>query len=268
MESSKFPDNVSEVSNKKNRLDDSAKKGFFLLGLFIAIIMAIFMIGVYVNQNRDDGSLDYSKIMAMSDSELFNLFYNSSSSQFADDLTRGCEYRRVVDNSDEAIEDARYYGIDKNKGMLFLELEDETESYYIVHRKYSLHQDSGDKEIENKYLYFKKTVFDVNNKTINLEVLSNAAKIKSTFDTYFYTDNIMNEAVRMVSSKIEEDEEKYTYSCYYFMSLYGDWRASSESILYENSMSVEKQTGKYNLTETAVRKLSGGSNITIHNLSV
>lgn len=259
LDNSQVNDNVVDGRVGQNGSPEHFEKGkkrkLFLVsaGATIVLVICIILAIVFSLKNNSSG-ISPAELMAMSDSELSDLFYETSRDGLVSDSIKRYRYRALnVDSLEDALEDASEAGED----LLELKLKNETDYYYVVYQKYVSHRNTGDVVFENDYLYLKRPVFNTEDKIINLKFFNNPNKIKEAFDTYLYTRNSDNESFKFLSSEIEENTSTYVYKYYYFEASYGDWGLEDDIRLYEGIVEINRREGGYNLKENMLREVSG-----------
>lgn len=240
--------------------------------IMIICIIAILIIGIMgiikLNAKKDRDEIynaqvpNSSELEKMKDSELSDLFYNiSKGDEFVNETMK--DYRfpyEGADSEEDAIEKTKTIGQSSNTKMLELKLQDETDYYYVIYQEYISYRRMGDLTFKNSYLYFKNSILDINNKTINTNILNNANKVKEIFNIYTYIRNRDNGSIKLLLPEITENSNEYVYSYYYFSTSYGDWGLSDSIKLYKSTTSINKQNGKYESTEKMIRQVSGKYN--------
>lgn len=212
-----------------------------------------------ITSTKNEQVLNSSELEKMKDSELSDLFYNSSKgNKFINETMK--DYRfpyKGADSQENAIEETKIIGQSSNTKMLELKLQEETEYYYVIYQKYISYGGTGDVTFKNSYLYFKNSILDINNKTINTNVLNNANKVKEIFNIYTYIRNRDNEGIKLLFPEITESSNEYVYTYYYFSTSYGDLGLSDSIELYKNTTSINKKNGKYYSNAKMIRQVSG-----------
>ena len=198
----------------------------------------------------------------MKDSELADLFYKTSKEdEFVNETEKNYRFSyKVADNAEDAIEKTKGIGISNTEEILELKLQSETEYYYVVYQEYISHRGTGDVIFKNSYLYFKSSIINIDNETINTEILNNASKVKELFNLYTYIKESDNASAKLLFPEITENTNEYIYTYYYFETSYGDWGLSDNIELYKSTISINKQSGKFEVNEKRIRQVTGKTN--------
>lgn len=239
------------------------------IAIFVCIIILIsgFLLIRQFSQNKPSSNqLDFSKLEEMKDSELVDLFYNiSKGDEFVNENEK--DYRfpyEGADSVEDAIEKTKTIGQSSDTKMLELKLQDETDYYYVIYQEYISYRGTGDVTFKNYYLYFKNFILDIDNKTINANILDNENKVKEIFNLYTYIRNRDNGSIKLLLPEIIENSNEYIYTYYYFETSYGDWGLSDSIELYKSTISINKQSGKFESVENKIRQVSGKTNDTYY----
>lgn len=237
--------------------------GIVIVVCIIILISGFILIRQYSQNKLSSNQLDFSKLEKMKDSELADLFYNiSKGDEFINENEKDYRfpYNKGADSVEDAIEKTKTIGQSNNTKMLELKLQDETDYYYVIYQEYISYRGTGDVTFKNYYLYFKNSILDIDNKTINTNILNNADKVKEIFNLYTYIRNRDNGSIKLLLPEITENSNEYTYTYYYFYTSYGDWGLSDSIGLYKSTISINKQSGKFESVENKIRQVSGKTN--------
>lgn len=228
----------------------------------IILIIGFILIRQYSQNKSSSNQLDFSKLEKMKDSELADLFYNIPKGDgFVNE--NGKDYRfqyKGADSVEDAIQKTKTIGQSSNTKMLELKLQEETDYYYVIYQEYISYRGTGDVTFKNSYLYFKNSILDIDNKTINTDILNSANKIKEILNLYTYIRNRDNASIKLLLPEITENSNEYIYTYYYFSTSYGDWGLSDSIELYKSTISINKQSGKFESVESKIRQVSGKTN--------
>ncbi len=229
--------------------------------LSICIIIVICII-ILISGLLFSNQLDIAKLEKMKDSELADLFYEiSKGDEFVNETEKDYRFAyEVADTAEDAIEKTKNRIISDNEEILELRLQNETEYYYVVYQEYISHRGTGDVTFKNSYLYFKSSILNINNETINTDILNTASKVKEIFNLYTYIQESDNMSIKLLSPKITENSNEYIYTYYYFCTSYGDWGLSDNIKLYKTTILINKQSGKFESIENKIRQVSGKTN--------
>lgn len=229
--------------------------------LSICIIIVICII-ILISGLLFSNQLDIAKLEKMKDSELADLFYEiSKGDEFVNETEKDYRFAyEVADTAEDAIEKTKNRNISDNEEILELRLQNETEYYYVVYQEYISHRGTGDVTFKNSYLYFKSSILNINNETINTDILNTASKVKEIFNLYTYIQESDNMSIKLLSPEITENSNEYIYTYYYFCTSYGDWGLSDNIKLYKTTILINKQSGKFESIENKIRQVSGKTN--------
>lgn len=236
------------------------KVKFIFIVIVICIVSIIgFLLSRYYLKNQ---SLNSTRLEKMKDSELADLFYKTSKEdEFVNETEKNYRFSyKVADNAEDAIEKTKGIGISNTEEILELKLQSETEYYYVVYQEYISHRGTGDVIFKNSYLYFKSSIINIDNETINTEILNNASKVKELFNLYTYIKESDNASAKLLFPEITENTNEYIYTYYYFETSYGDWGLSDNIELYKSTISINKQSGKFEVNEKRIRQVTGKTN--------
>mgnify|MGYP004554398499 FL=1 len=236
------------------------KVKFIFIVIVICIVSIIgFLLSRYYLKNQP---LNATRLEKMKDSELADLFYKTSKEdEFVNETEKNYRFSyKVADNAEDAIEKTKGIGISNTEEILELKLQSETEYYYVVYQEYISHRGTGDVTFKNSYLYFKSSIINIDNETINTEILSNASKVKELFNLYTYIKESDNASGKLLFPEITEEQNEYIYTYYYLDATYGDWGLSDSIELYKYTISINKQTGKFEVNEKRIRQVTGKTN--------
>lgn len=224
----------------------------------IIVVCIIILISGFLSSNQ----LDVAKLEKMKDSELADLFYEiSKGDEFVNETERDYRFAyEVADTAEDAIEKTKDRNLSDDEEILELRLQNETEYYYVVYQEYISHRGTGDVTFKNSYLYFKSSILNINNETINTAILNNASKVKEIFNLYTYIQESDNMSIKLLSPEITENSNEYIYTYYYFCTSYGDWGLSDNIELYKTTILINKQSGKFESIENKIRQVSGKTN--------
>lgn len=224
----------------------------------IIVVCIIILISGFLSSNQ----LDVAKLEKMKDSELADLFYEvSKGEEFVNETERDYRFAyEVADTAEDAIEKTKDRNLSDDEEILELRLQNETEYYYVVYQEYISHRGTGDVTFKNSYLYFKSSILNINNETINTAILNNASKVKEIFNLYTYLQESDNMSIKLLSPEITENSNEYIYTYYYFCTSYGDWGLSDNIELYKTTILINKQSGKFESIENKIRQVSGKTN--------
>lgn len=225
----------------------------------IILITAILLINHPAKNDPSSNLVESSKIEEMENSELADLFYNlSNEDEFVNDKEKDYSFANEgADSVEDAIEKAKTIGQSSNTKMLDLKLQDETDYYYVIYQKYSSNRGDEDIIFENSYLFFKNSVFDIDNGVANLDILNSADKLKKILNLYVYINFIDTDSVKVLLPEISEKPDSYVYTYYFFLTSYGDWGLSDDIELHKGTLSINKENGKISYTEELIRNVSG-----------
>ena len=248
------------------------KKIFIITIIFIIFI--IFILGIIVisisnveNNKKIDASKSQvssaSKLEKMNDSELADFYYKINKNN--DFVSKNIEeYRFLYKNADsvkDALEKSKDVGLTNKDKLLELKLQEETDYYYVIYQEYVVYRPTGEGvTFNNSFFFFKKSIFDIENKIINLNILNNKDKVKEIFNIYTYIKNRDNKGTKLLLSEIKNNSNEYIYTYYYFETTFGDWGLSDEISLYKSTITINKNTGKYDSTNDLIRQVKGRSN--------
>lgn len=255
---------------EKKQIKISLKTAIMIICIIAILIVGIIgIIKLNVKKERDEiynvQVTNSSELEKMKDSELSDLFYNiSKGDEFVNETMKDYQFPyEGADSAEDAIEKTKTKTIGQSSDtkMLELKLQDETEYYYVIYQEYISYRGTGDVTFKNSYLYFKNSILDINNKTINTNILNNANKVKEIFNIYTYIRRRDNMSIKLLLPEITENSNEYIYSYYYFCTTYGDWGLSDSIKLYKSTTSINKQNGKYESTEKMIRQVSGKYNV-------
>ncbi|MBE5822164.1 MAG: hypothetical protein E7311_06250 [Clostridiales bacterium] len=228
----------------------------------IISISGFLLIRQYPKNKSFSNHVDATKLEKMKDSKLADLFYNISKDDgFVTEKEKDYSFPyNCAASVEDAIEKTKTIGQSSNTKILELKLLEETDYYYIIYQEYVSYRESGDVTYKNSYLYFKNSILDIDNKTINTNILNSANKVKEIFNLYTYIRNNANSSIKLLLPEITENPNEYIYTYYYFNTSYGDWGLSDTITLYKNTVSINKQTGKFESIENQIRQVSGKTN--------
>lgn len=236
--------------------------GIVIVVCIIILITGFLLIRQYFQNKPSSDQLDFSELEKMKDSELADLFYNiPKGDEFINENEK--DYRfpyKGADSVEDAIEKTKTIGQSSDTEMLELKLQEETDYYYVIYQEYISYRETGDITFKNYYLYFKNSILDINNKIINTNILNNTNKIKEIFNLYTYIKNRDNASIKLLLPEITENSNEYIYTYYYFKTSYGDWGLSDSIELYKSTISINKQSGKFESVENRIRQVSGKTN--------
>lgn len=229
--------------------------------LSICIIIVVCII-ILISGLLSSNQLDVAKLEKMKDSELADLFYEiSKGDEFVNETEKDYRFAyEVADTAEDAIEKTKDGKLSDNEEILELRLQNETEYYYVVYQEYISHRGTGDVTFKNSYLYFKSSILNINNETINTDILNTASKVKEIFNLYTYIQESDNMSIKLLSPEITENSNEYIYTYYYFCTSYGDWGLSDNIELYKTTILINKQSGKFEFIENKIRQVSGKTN--------
>lgn len=229
--------------------------------LSICIIIVVCII-ILISGLLSSNQLDVAKLEKMKDSELADLFYEiSKGDEFVNETEKDYRFAyEVADTAEDAIEKTKDRKLSDNEEILELRLQNETEYYYVVYQEYISHRGTGDVTFKNSYLYFKSSILNINNETINTDILNTASKVKEIFNLYTYIQESDNMSIKLLSPEITENSNEYIYTYYYFCTSYGDWGLSDNIELYKTTILINKQSGKFEFIENKIRQVSGKTN--------
>ena len=229
----------------------------------IILISGFLLTRQYFQNKPSSNQLDSAKLEKMKDSELADLFYEiSKGDEFVNEIEKDYRlaYEEVANTAEDAIEKTKERKLSDNEKILELRLQNETEYYYVVYQEYISHRGTGDVTFKNSYLYFKSSILNIDNETINTDILNNASKVKEIFNLYTYIKDSGNMSIKLLSPEITENSNEYIYTYYYFCTSYGDWGLSDNIELYKTTISINKQSGKFESIENKIRQVSGKTN--------
>lgn len=241
------------------------KKKIVLIVLsFICIIILISGFFYVRKEEKNKISSDeiiFSNLEKMNSSELVNIFYNTSTQdEFINEEEKNYRFvNKGADSVEDAIEKTKSIGQSSNTKMLELKLQKETEYYYVIYQEYISYRGTGDVIFKNSYVYLKNSVFDIDNKIINIDILNDSDKIKKIFNLYTYIKN-NNASVKVLQPSITENSNEYIYTYYYFNISYGDWGMKDEIELYKSKITINKKDGKFEIIDKKIRQIEGKVN--------
>ncbi|MBO7560516.1 hypothetical protein J6T21_00535 [Candidatus Saccharibacteria bacterium] len=125
--------------------------------------------------------------------------------------------------------------------------------YFYSHEK----QDSSDK-CTNK----TRDDLHIDNRTrvIDVNIVNTLEKVKNEFDDYYCISSKNTHGFIVLASSIEEKESEYIYKNLHFSTSYGDWGLNDSIRLYEERLSIDKRTGKFEETEKLLKQADGKHN--------
>ncbi len=127
----------------------------------------------------------------------------------------------------------------------------ETELYFGLYVRRGV-KDSTEQDYEQKVVCFKPTVFDTDylsvyrDKSGTVGALSKGVA-KRVMDYWYYSRWFNISGLKVLSSKIEETENEYTYTVYYLNPLFNDWGVVLEVSLYREVTKIPKNGGAITL---------------------
>lgn len=239
------------------------KSLIFAIIILVTLGIAATFLLIFSYKPNANGSPNWER---MSESELYDIFYDDNYETEFDKLGLN-DYERghiSVNTVDEAIEEAKGYGISKyysTEEILDLKLESETEYYYIIYQKYISHRGTGDVTFENHYLFFKNSVLDLDTNIIGEKYRNDSKAVKEILDTYIYIGSAQNLSSKPLSSSIEEKSNRFDYECYSFDASYGDWGLRDSISLIKDTYSIDKQSGQFiRYTPKTIKSFGGKVN--------
>lgn len=252
---------------KEKQIKISLKMVIIIICIIVILIIGTMVI-IKLNVKKDKDEIynsqitNFSELEKLKDSELSELFYSiSKGDEFVNETIKDYRFTyKGADSEEDAIEKTKTIGQDSNTKILELKLQDETDYYYVIYQEYISYRGTGDVTFKNSYLYFKNSILDINNKTINTNILNDANKVKEIFNIYTYIINRDNGSIKLLLPKVTENSNEYIYSYYYFTTSYGDWGLSDSIKLYKSTTSINKQSGKYESNDKMIRQVSGKYN--------
>ena len=233
-----------------------------IMVLLLGMIVVLNIVQVNTSETKTSKMITISEIEKMTDSKLADLFYNISiENKFVNETFKNykCRYE-VVANAEEALEKVKTIAQSDDTELLELKLVEETNYYYAIYQKYISYRSTENLTFENYYLFFKNSVLDINNNTINTHILNDITKIKEIFDLYNYTSTIENKGNKLLLSEIAENSNEYIYTCYYFDTSFGDFGLFDQISLCQDIITINKKSGKYEITENILREVKGKVN--------
>lgn len=228
----------------------------------VILIGGFILIRQYFPKKSSSNQLEISDLEKMNDSELADLFYNiPKENGFVNENEKDYSFPyKTADSVEDAIEKTKIIGQSSNTKMLELKLQKETDYYYVIYQEYISYRGTGDVTFKNSYLYFKNSILDIDNKTVNTDILNNADKIKEILNLYTYIKNKNNASIKLLLPEIIENSKEYIYTYYYFSTSYGDIGLSDNIDLYKDTISINKKSGKLKSVESKIRQVSGKTN--------
>lgn len=234
-----------------------------ILIIFIIAIIA-FLIGIRTkNINIDETNISKINWNILSDSQLANLYYDMpKNSGLVDSKIESYRYPyKTASSAEDALEKVASIGKSDKTELVKDELVDETDYYYAVYHEYVSHGGfNGDLAFKDTYLYFKESVFDIDNKIINVNIVNDKDKIKELLNIYEYISKVDTVSYKVLQPNIEENQTQYVYSCYYFDVSKGDYGLRDNIRLYKTTITIDKTTGKYETNDKEIREVEGHMN--------
>lgn len=243
---------------KQKQTNESPKKSLPKWVIIVAGVAIVLGAGLLLLKLF--AQLSPAKLEAMTDSQLATLAYATSEED--DDFVTANEkdYLLIYDSADsaeDAIAKTEASEIGEAAEVLEVSLYTETDYYYVVYRKYIAYRGTGDVTFEHYRLYFKNSVLDIENQTINPEILNNTSKIKEVFNLYTYLRYNSDSSTKLLLSEVTENEKEYLYTYYCFRTSFGDWGVSDSIALMESTTTINKQSGEFTSTTNTLRQVSG-----------
>ena len=168
--------------------------------------------------------------------------------------------KEYVSSVEEALNEARDYGISEKCELIQNKIVKETDLYYVVYHEYISHRGHGigDITFKEKLLFFKS--YDVENEEdcINVKKLNSKRKIKEYFDMLeFLNPTGVN---KNMNATISENKNEYIYSFYYIGIGHGDYGLHDMIYFGKKTISINKFTGKYTTKYETIRTAEGKYN--------
>ena len=233
------------------------RKLIIYMVLIICVIIIIAFLIIKRTEKIDINEMDISKINLniLSNSQLANLFYDMpKNSGIVDSKIESYKYPyKSASSLKDALEKVADIGKSDNTEIIKNELVEETDYYYAIYHEYVSHrQMSGDLVFKDTYLFFKKSVLDIDNKVIDINIINNKDKIKEFLNIYEYISQVENRSYKILQPDIKEN--------YYFDVVFGDYGLKDNISLYKKTITIDKTTGKYEIRERKIREVEGKIN--------
>ena len=168
--------------------------------------------------------------------------------------------KEYVSSVEEALNEARNYGISEECELIQNKIVKETDLYYVVYHEYISHRGHGigDITFKEKLLFFKS--YDVENEEdcINVKKLNSKRKIKEYFDMLEFLNPTGGD--KNMNATISENKKEYIYSFYYIGIGHGDYGLHDMIYFGKKTISINKFTGKYTTQYETIRTAEGKYN--------
>ena len=168
--------------------------------------------------------------------------------------------KEYVSSVEEALNEARNYGISEECELIQNKIVKETDLYYVVYHEYISHRGHGigDITFKEKLLFFKS--YDVENEEdcINVKKLNSKRKIKEYFDMIEFLNPTGGD--KNMNATISENKKEYIYSFYYIGIGHGDYGLHDMIYFGKKTISINKFTGKYTTQYETIRTAEGKYN--------
>lgn len=168
--------------------------------------------------------------------------------------------KEYVSSVEEALNEARDYGISEKCELIQNKIVKETDLYYVVYHEYISHRGHGigDITFKEKLLFFKS--YDVGNEEncINVKKLNSKRKIKEYFDMLEFLNPTGGN--KNMNATISENKNEYIYSFYYIGIGHGDYGLHDVIYFGKKTISINKFTGKYTTQYETIRTAEGKYN--------
>ena len=226
---------------------------FIIILCFFAIIKISKEVRIAMLKNMDDKKfVEY----------VYKLLYDNNIENYIFKIRYG-KYdvmKEYVSSAEEALNEARDYGISEKCELIQNKIVKETDLYYVVYHEYISHRGYGigDITFKDKLLFFKS--YDVGNEKdcINVKKLNSKKKIKKYFDMLEFL-NPTGENKNM-NATITENKNEYIYSFYYIGIGHGDYGLHDMIDFGKKTIIINKSTGKYTTKYETIRTVEGKYN--------
>ena len=101
---------------------------------------------------------------------------------------------------------------------------------------------------------------NLDNKTINTQVIDNVSKVKEVLNLYTYLKISSSVGEKLLFPKIKETTNNYIYTYYKFVETGGDYGMADVIELYKVTVKIDKLDGKFESVEKEIRKVKGKIN--------
>lgn len=226
---------------------------FIIILCFFAIIKISKEVRIAMLKNMDDKKfVEY----------VYKLLYDNNIENYILKIRYG-KYdvmKEYVSSAEEALKEARDYGISEKCELIQNKIVKETDLYYVVYHEYISHSGHGigDITFKEKLLFFKS--YDVENEEdcINVKKLNSKRKIKEYFDMLEFLNPTGGD--KNMNATISENKNEYIYSFYYIGIGHGDYGLNDMIYFGKKIISINKFTGKYTTKYETIRTAEGKYN--------